>query len=65
MEVTAPKFRLGRCIGVIQKLDINDVIIIVIEGCVTWLSLALGSMANTFWLNKEGLVGSILWPHVF
>ena len=60
MEFTASKFRLGRCIGVIRKLDINDVIIIVIEGCVTWLSFALGSMANTFRLNKRGLVGSIM-----
>ena len=64
MEVTTPKLWLSRYVGVIQKLDVNDIIIIVIEGCVTWLSFALVGMANTFRLNKGGLVNSILWPHV-
>jgi len=64
MEVTAPKLWLSRYIGVVQKLDVNDVIIIVIESCVTWLSFALVGMANTFQLNKGGPVDFILWPYV-
>jgi len=48
MEVTASKFWLGRCVGVIWKLDVDDIIIIVIEGCIAWLSFALIGIANMF-----------------
>jgi len=56
MEVTVLEFWFSRRIGVVQKLNVDDIVIIVIRSCITLLSFALIHIASTFQINKGGLM---------
>jgi len=56
VEVTTPEFWFSRQIGVVQKLNVDNIVIIVIGSCVMLLSFALIHVASTFRVNKSGLM---------